>query len=64
MVRATGNVSLKRIKEAWGKLYNAENMNPYLSSVFSHSMSINQAEKGYNKDKIQVPQINLAHPVL
>ena len=31
-----------------------------LSSMFSRSMSINQAEKGYNKDKIQVPQINLA----
>ena len=31
-----------------------------LSTVFSRSMSINQAEKGYNKDKIQVPQINLA----
>ncbi len=97
MVRATGNVPLKRIKDAWEKLYNAENMNPYLSpkklsriirevgvnragqniifneladlskqlvydlsSVFSRSMSINQAEKGYNKDKIQVPQINLA----
>ncbi|MCK4398443.1 MAG: transposase [Methanophagales archaeon] len=96
MVRATGNVPLKRIKDAWEKLYNAENMNPYLSpkklsriirevgvnragqniifneladlskqlvydlsSVFSRSMSINQAEKGYNKDKIHVPQINL-----
>jgi transposase len=31
-----------------------------LSSMFSRSMSISQAEKGYNKDKIQVPQINLA----
>ena len=31
-----------------------------LSSVFSRSMSISQAEKGYNKDKIQLPQINLA----
>jgi len=31
-----------------------------LSSMFSRSMSINQAEKGYNKNKIQVPQINLA----
>jgi transposase len=97
MVRATGNVPLKRIKDAWEKLYNAENMNLYLSpkklsriirevgvnqagqniifneladlskqlvydlsSVFSRSMSINQAEKGYNKDKIHVPQINLA----
>ena len=31
-----------------------------LSSVFSRAMNISQAEKGYNKDKIQVPQINLA----
>ena len=31
-----------------------------LTSVFSRSMSISQAEKGYNKDGIQVPQINLA----
>lgn len=31
-----------------------------LTSMFSHSMSISLAEKGYNKDKIQVPQINLA----
>jgi transposase len=31
-----------------------------LSSMFSRSMSINQAEKGYNKDEIHVPQINLA----
>lgn len=31
-----------------------------LSCMFSHSMSVSQAEKGYNKDKIQVPQINLA----
>ncbi|MEA1865521.1 MAG: transposase [Euryarchaeota archaeon] len=31
-----------------------------LSSVFSRSISISQAERGYNKDMIQVPQINLA----
>lgn len=31
-----------------------------LSSIFSRSMSINEAEKGYNKDKLHVPQINLA----
>lgn len=31
-----------------------------LSSVFSRSMNISQAEKGYNKDRIHVPQINLA----
>ncbi len=100
MVRVTGNVPLKRIKDAWEKLYNAENMRPMrphlnpknltrvmrevgvnragqnvifneladlskqlvydLSSMFSRSMSINQAEKGYNKDKIHMPQINLA----
>jgi hypothetical protein len=28
-----------------------------LSSVFSRSMSISQAEKGYNKDTIQLPLI-------
>ncbi len=31
-----------------------------LSSVFTRSMSISQAEKGYNKDHLHVPQINLA----
>lgn len=31
-----------------------------LSCMFSRSMSISQAEKGYNKDKIHVPQINIA----
>jgi hypothetical protein len=31
-----------------------------LSTMFSRSMSILQAEKGYNKDKIHLPQINLA----
>jgi hypothetical protein len=31
-----------------------------LSYMFSRSMSISQAEKGYNKDKIHVPQINIA----
>jgi hypothetical protein len=97
MVRVTGNVPLKRIKDAWEKLYNAENIKPHLNpknltrvirevgvnrvgqdvifneladlskqlvydltSVFSRAMNISQAEKGYNKDKIQVPQINLA----
>ncbi|MBE0517572.1 MAG: transposase [Methanophagales archaeon] len=97
MVRASGNVPLKRASDAWEKLYNADdtkpNLNPKnlsrvlrevgvnragqnvlfreladmskqlvydLSSMFSRSMSINQAEKGYNKDKIHVPQINLA----
>jgi len=97
MMRVPGNVPLKRAKDAWEKLYNAEDINPSLnqknlsavmrdvgvnragqnaifkkladmsnqlvydlSSMFSRSMSIKQAEKGYNKDKIQVPQINLA----
>ena len=30
-----------------------------LSSMFSHSMNISQAEKGYNKDHLQIPQINI-----
>jgi transposase len=97
MVRVPGNVPLKRAKDAWEKLYNAEDIHPSLnqknltavlrdvgvnragqnvifkkqaamsnqlvydlSSMFSRSMSINQAEKGYNKNKIHVPQINLA----
>ena len=97
MLGVSGNVPLKRAKDAWAKLYNAENIHPSLnqnnltrvmrdvgvnragqnvlfkeladmsnrlvydlSSMFSRSMSTNQAEKGYNKDKIQVPQINLA----
>ncbi|NMG82587.1 MAG: transposase, partial [Methanosarcinales archaeon] len=97
MLRVTGSVPLKRVKDAWEKLYNAENIEPHLntkglskvlhnvgmnragqniifnelldlskqlvydlSSVFSRSINISQAEKGYNKDKIQVPQINLA----
>ena len=83
MVRASGNVPLKRAKDAWAKLYNADDAKPNLnragqyvlfkeladmskqmvydlSSMFSRSMSINQAGEGYNKDKIHVPQINLA----
>ena len=97
MVRVSGNVPLKRVNDAWEKLYNADDINPSLnpknlsnvlrdvgvnragqnvvfreltdmsdqlvydlSSVFSRSMSISQAEKGYNKDKTQLPQINLA----
>lgn len=97
MVGVSGNVPLKRAKDAWEKLYNADHINPGLnpknlsnvlrdvgvnragqnvvfreltdmsnqlvydlSSMFSRSMSISQAEKGYNKDKIQLPQINLA----
>ena len=97
MMGVLGNVPLKRTKDAWEKLYNAEDIHPSLnqnnltrvmrdvgvnragqnivfkeltsmgnqlvydlSSMFSRSMGINQAEKGYNKGKIQVPQINLA----
>ncbi|HHF58608.1 MAG TPA: hypothetical protein ENL44_00190 [Thermoplasmatales archaeon] len=97
MVRVTGSVPLKRVKDAWEKLYDVEDIKPHLntkklskvlhnvgmnragqniifnelldlskqlvydlSSVFSRSMNISQAEKGYNKDKIYVPQINLA----
>jgi len=96
-VGVAGNVPLKRVKDAWEKLYNVDAIHPSLnpknlshmlrdvgvnragqniifkklgamsnqlvydlSSMFSRSMSINQAEKGYNKDEIQVPQINLA----
>ncbi len=97
MVRVTGRVPLKRVKDAWEKLYDTEDIKPHLntkklskvlhnvgmnragqniifnelidqsvqlvydlSSVFSRSISISQAERGYNKDKVQVPQINLA----
>jgi len=68
MVRASGNVPLKRAKDAWAKLYNADDTKPNLnrdgqnvlfreladmskqlgydlSSMFSRSTSINQAEK-------------------
>ena len=31
-----------------------------LSTMFSRSMSIHQAEKGYNNGRIHLPQINLA----
>ena len=97
MVRVTGAVPIKRVKDAWEKLYNAEEIEPHLNTknlskvlrnvginrsgqdvifnelvdiskqlvydlsfVFSRSVNISQAEKGYNKDKIQIPQINLA----
>ena len=43
------------------KLIDQSNQLVYdLSSVFTRSMSISQAEKGYNKDHLHVPQINLA----
>jgi len=97
MVRINGYVPMKRAKESWDKLYNAEHIDPHLnpknlskvlhrvginrvgqnvifkkltdqsnqlvydlSSVFTRSMSIAQAEKGYNKNHLHVPQINLA----
>lgn len=97
IVRVTGNVPLKRVKDSWEKLHNIEEIKPHLntknlskvlhyvgryragqnvifneladlskqlvydlSSFFSQSVNIKQAEKGYNKDKIHVPQINLA----
>ena len=43
------------------KLIDQSNQLVYdLSSVFTRSMGIAQAEKGYNKDHLHVPQINLA----
>ncbi len=43
------------------KLVNQSNQLVYdLSSMFTRSMSIAQAEKGYNKNHLHVPQINLA----
>jgi transposase len=47
--------------EIFSHLRNSDTQLVYdLSTCFSRSMSILQAEKGYNKDHIQVPQINLA----
>jgi transposase len=43
-----------------GILDHSEQLIYDLSTTFSRSMSIQQAEKGYNKDKIHLPQINLA----
>jgi hypothetical protein len=43
-----------------GILDNSDQLIYDLSTMFSRSMSILQAEKGYNKDKIHLPQINLA----
>lgn len=97
MVRVTGIVPIKQVKDAWEKLYDVDGIKPHLntknlskvlhkvginragqniifnylvdqskqlvydlSSFFSRSINISQAERGYNKDKIQVPQINLA----
>jgi len=52
--RAGQNVVFKKLADMSNQLVYD------LSSMFSRSMSINQAERGYNKNKIQVPQINLA----
>ena len=97
IVRATGNIPMKRIKGVWERFYNVESIDPSLipkniskvfhdvgidrighqivfrglldqsnqlvydlSTMFSRSMNIQQAEKGYNKDRIHIPQINLA----
>lgn len=47
--------------EIFNNLKNVDTQLVYdLSTCFSRSMSILQAEKGYNKDCIQVPQINFA----
>lgn len=47
--------------ELFNHLKNVDTQLVYdLSTCFSRSMSILQAEKGYNKDSIQVPQINFA----
>jgi transposase len=47
--------------ELFGHLKNSDTQLVYdLSTCFSRSMGIVQAEKGYNKDHIQVPQINFA----
>jgi transposase len=47
--------------DLFNHLKNADTQLVYdLSTCFSRSMSILQAEKGYNKDCIQVPQINFA----
>jgi hypothetical protein len=42
-----------------GLLDQSEQLVYDLSYMFSRSVSIRQAEKGYNKDKIQLPQINI-----
>jgi hypothetical protein len=42
-----------------GLLDQSEQLVYDLSYIFSRSVSISQAEKGYNKDKIQLPQINI-----
>jgi len=47
--------------ELFGHLKNSDTQLVYdLSTCFSRSVGILQAEKGYNKDHIQVPQINFA----
>ena len=47
MVRVTGNVPLKRVKDAWEKLYDAEDIKPHLNtkklSKVLHNVSMNRA---------------------
>ena len=57
------NVGINRIgqNEIFKKLIGQSNQLVYdLSSVLTRSMNISQAEKGYNKDHLHVPQLNLA----
>lgn len=57
------NVGINRVSQniIFKELTNQSNQLVYdLSSVFTRSMSIAQAEKGYNKEHLHVPQINLA----
>ena len=57
------NVGINRVgqNKIFKNLIGQSNQLVYdLSSVFTRSMSISQAEKGYNKDHLHVPQINLA----
>ena len=57
------SVGMNRVGQnvIFNKLVDQSNQLVYdLSSMFSRSMSIAQAEKGYNKNHLHVPQINLA----
>ena len=57
------SVGINRVGQnvIFNNLVNQSNQLVYdLSSMFTRSMSIAQAEKGYNKNHLHVPQINLA----
>ncbi len=61
--RVLHSVGINRVGQntIFKKLTDQSNQLVYdLSSVFTRSMSIAQAEKGYNKNHLHVPQINLA----